>query len=166
MNPSSVEQSPHKGAFTRGSCPSGFLWSLIMDCCRKISAPPEESSSSIRLLFCSSSALEGDVARAFHPASFLCTCNSILQWCLGGGCFSNCQHKDFCLAGAIFLHRVKIRKAAICQALKDSACRQLILLCFMCVLDIGASEFPSGDFQVFFFFWVCFLLFGGVFFSV
>lgn len=137
-----------------------------MDCCRKISAPPEESSSSIRLLFCSSSALEGDVARAFHPASFLCTCNSILQWCLGGGCFSNCQHKDFCLAGAIFLHRVKIRKAAICQALKDSACRQLILLCFMCVLDIGASEFPSGDFQVFFFFWVCFLLFGGVFFSV
>lgn len=49
-----------------------------MDCCRKVSAPPEESSSSIRLLFCSSSALEGDVARALHPAGFLCTCNSIL----------------------------------------------------------------------------------------
>lgn len=111
-----------------------------MDCCRKVSAPPEESSRSIRLLFCSSSALEGDVARGLHPAGFLCTCNSILQWCLGGGCFFNCQHKDFCLAGAIFLHRIKIREAAICQALEDCACSQLILLCFMCVLDIGVSE--------------------------
>lgn len=119
------------------------LWSLIMDCCRKVSAPPEESSSNMKLLFCSSSALEGDVARALHPAGFLCACNNILQWCLWGGCFFNCKHKDFCLAGAIFLRRIKIREAAICQALKDCACSQLILLCFMCVLDIGASELQA-----------------------
>lgn len=87
------------------------------------------------------------------PAHFISPCNNILQQYLWGGCFFNCWHEDFfSLAGTIFLHRIKIREAAIFQALKDCACSQLILLHLMCVLDIGASELKAILRSFFFFF--------------
>lgn len=42
-----------------------------MDCHKKVYVPPEDSSSRTRLLFCGSSALEGDVARAFQHISYV-----------------------------------------------------------------------------------------------
>lgn len=48
-----------------------WIWGLIADCRRKVYAPAEESRSRIRLLFCSSSALEGDVACAFQHISYV-----------------------------------------------------------------------------------------------
>lgn len=46
------------------------LQGLIIGCCRKVSNSAEENSSSARLLFCSGSALEGDVACAFQHVSY------------------------------------------------------------------------------------------------
>jgi len=48
------------------------LWGLITNCCRKVYVPAKLSSSSAGLLFCSGSALEGDVACAFQHVSYGC----------------------------------------------------------------------------------------------